>query len=539
MGIGDTTALVECAEWLADNGFNLLQLLPINETGRDNSPYNAISSRALNPLTLDVSPGALRDLPANDAERVIESHPGPAQSACVDYKAVRSLYNAMLRAAHAGFLSHAVRERREEFEVFRRSTGSWLDAYVLYRTFIDHYESESWSDWPEECRTFDRAQQWIENQAPDTQHHILSECVFHSYVQWIAHQQWDFVRTRCEELGVQLMGDIPFGVSYNSADVFAEPHLFDFDCFGGAPPESYFKDDIFTQRWGQNWGIPLYRWDVMRGDGHRWWRRRVKGVTRYFHAFRIDHILGFYRIYRFPWAPSANETFTHLSHDEAAALTGGRLPGFFPQDDWAPDRAESNRADGDERLRMVLEAADGALVVGEDLGVVPDYVRPHLRDLGILGIKVPMWERNAANRLVPGNEYHELSLATYGTHDHEPMRSLWGRLLTDCRNGEEHNDSRWQLVTLAEFSGLSEEAAMGDYEKSLHGELMAGLLRSNSRVVVYMITDLLGQEDRFNVPGSVSGLNWAVRLPQAPHFWTIPGALRTALTATESPTLIS
>ena len=126
---------------------------------------------------------------------------------------------------------------------------------------------------------------------------------FHCYVQWIAHQQWREIKAYAEQQGVALMGDIPFGVSYYSADVFAHPERFALDWSGGAPPEPYFKDDAVTQKWGQNWGIPLYRWDVMRSHHFDWWRQRVHGVREIFHRFRIDHVLGFYSLYASPWRP--------------------------------------------------------------------------------------------------------------------------------------------------------------------------------------------------------------------------------------------
>ena len=129
---------------------------------------------------------------------------------------------------------------------------------------------------------------------------------FYRYVQWIAHLQWTAIKSYADERGVGLMGDIPFGVSYYSADVYSRRDEFALDWSGGAPPEPYFKDDEFTQKWGQNWGIPLYRWDVMRTRELAWWRQRVRGVRKIFHVFRIDHVLGFYRIYAFPWRPERN-----------------------------------------------------------------------------------------------------------------------------------------------------------------------------------------------------------------------------------------
>ena len=127
----------------------------------------------------------------------------------------------------------------------------------------------------------------------------------------------------------------------------------------------------------------------MAQDNFAWWRRRVKYCTKIFRMYRIDHILGFYRIYSFPWKPTENGVFLPLSTDQAAQRTGGRLPGFKPRgDDNAADR-NMNLADGDLYLRLLLSAAPGVSVVGEDLGCVPDYVRPNMRQLDIPGFKIP------------------------------------------------------------------------------------------------------------------------------------------------------
>ena len=158
------------------------------------------------------------------------------------------------------------------------------------------------------------------------------------------------------------MGDIPFGVSYCSADVFARRDEFMLDWFGGAPPEPYFKDDAFTQKWGQNWGIPLYRWDAMRANNFEWWRQRVRCVRSILHLFRIDHVLGFYRIYAFPWRPRKNREFLPLDQSRMLERTGGRSPHFAPRDDSSPENCAADQRDGSPRSRQHTAeiTADGA-----------------------------------------------------------------------------------------------------------------------------------------------------------------------------------
>ena len=187
------------------------------------------------------------------------------------------------------------------------------------------------------------------------------------------------------------------------------------------------KDVYIGKKWGLNWGIPLYRWDVMEQDGFAWWRQRIAKLTDVFHIFRIDHVLGFYRIYSFPWRPQRNAEFLPLTEDEAKARTGGRLPHFKEHDDDTPEHCAANRAAGDKYLRVVQAAAQGAEVVGEDLGAVPDYVRPHLLERGIPGFKVPQWEVTPDDKAISGLTYDECSFTTYATHDHPPMAAISDR----------------------------------------------------------------------------------------------------------------
>jgi 4-alpha-glucanotransferase len=312
-----------------------------------------------------------------------------------------------------------------------------------------------------------------------------------------------------EERGVALMGDIPFGISLYSADIFARPNEFALDWFGGAPPEPYFKDDEFTQKWGQNWGIPIYRWDVMRSRNFDWWRQRAHGVRSIFHLFRIDHVLGFYRIYAFPWRPQKNREFLPLDRDQMLERTGGRPPHFAPRDDLSPENCAANLRDGEDYLRVVLEEAGAGRVIGEDLGTVPDYARPHLRSLGIAGFKIPQWEFYHG-RVTPGDEYERLSVATYATHDHKPIRKLWEEALEHPTPTTEQ--ARFDLEKIAKFAGFKEQNHAIDFEKDFYPSIMEALFNCESWIAMVMITDLLARKYRFNVPGTATSSNWTRRM---------------------------
>ena len=310
---------------------------------------------------------------------------------------------------------------------------------------------------------------------------------------------------------VYLMGDIPFGVGRYSADVWANRGIFDLDWSGGAPPERTFKSDPFTAKWGQNWGIPNYRWDELRRQNFDWWRVRVGNIQKVFHLFRIDHVLGLFRIYSFPWTPDRNVEFLPMSETEAADLCGGRLPGFkqFPDD--THEHKAVNQAQGEELLAMIQEAAGETTVVAEDLGVVPEYVPPTLEKLGIPGFRIPMLFRDHHGSYSDPKKYPRLSLAQPATHDHTPLALMWTECWANIDAGEAVEHNRHELRRMMNFAGLHNEDPAREFSDRLHEGFTRAVMQSNSWLAVFQITDVLAQTERFNTPGSTSNANWSHR----------------------------
>jgi 4-alpha-glucanotransferase len=511
LGIGDIGALREFIDWVATVGFKLVQLLPINETGADNSPYNAISAMAIEPTMLHLAPNSSPDLTREDFDAAVAgANLRSLRLGEVKYRQVKKLKGRILEKAFANFSANASEERRLEFEAFCEEEAAWLRDYAFFRLLMEENEdSAAWNRWPAQHQPIERARNWLRGLPQDRQAALATRQNFFCYVQWMAHQQWRAIKSYAEERGVALMGDIPFGVSYYSADVFARPDEFVLDWCGGAPPEPYFKEDVFTQKWGQNWGIPLYRWDRMRANNFEWWRERVRAVRRIFHLFRIDHVLGFYRIYAFPWRPRKNKQFFPLDWNQMLERTSGRAPGFVPRDDGTPENSEANKREGEEYLRVVLDEAGTTRVIGEDLGLVPDYVRPNLRALGIAGFKIPQWEVRG-EQVTPGNEYERLSVATYTTHDHKPIRALWEEAFEHPTATSEQ--SRFDLTKIAVFAGFDPRIERVDFEKDFYPAIMEALFGSEAWLAIVMITDLLARKYRFNVPGTKANLNWTRRI---------------------------
>lgn len=509
LGIGDTKSLRGMVDWAASHRIGFLQLLPINETGADNSPYNAISSVALDPVLLD-----MEQIPGLTKRRIREVAEGyQAESLdenLVDYAVVNAAKWELLASGYEYYGEQGAVD--PAFEDFQREEADWLQPYCQFRWLMELSGTENWDQWPEEYNTAERAKLYFQSL---DQAALERELQFYAWVQWHAFSQWRELRSYAQEMDVKLMGDIPIGISYASADVFFESQWFDLTLSGGSPPETVFKDDAFACQWGQNWGIPLYDWEELAKDNYRWWRRRIEKLTDVFHIFRIDHILGFYRIYSFPWRPDENETFLGLSEEEAKKLTGGLLPGFFPRPDDSQEERDQNLADGDRYLRVIQEAAGDGEVVGEDLGCVPDYVRPHLEQLGIAGFKICHWEALGEGVAVKGSEYPECSFATYATHDHDSIPALWNGLV-NMLGGLEHEGAVRGLALLSDFAGLPKGGTMNSYAKYgpvVKWALFGSLAKSNADYATVMITDIIDSEKRINIPGTVGGENWRYRLP--------------------------
>jgi 4-alpha-glucanotransferase len=515
LGIGDLGALREFIDWIAEIGFRLVQLLPINETGADNSPYNAISSMAIEPTTLHLAPGSPEDLTREDFEAALaQVDLRSLRRGHVKYRQVKRLKQLVLEKAFTNFSTRTDEKRQSEFERFCEQESSWLQDYALFRVLIEQNKgSAAWDRWLPQHQLIESARNWLRDLPQEKQLAVRRRLDFFCYVQWIARLQWRDIKAHAEQRGVALMGDIPFGVSYYSADVFSRPDEFSLDWFGGAPPESHFKDDVFTQKWGQNWGIPLYRWTAMRANNFQWWRERVRATRRIFHLFRIDHVQGFYRVYAFPWGPQRNKEFLPLEQHQMLERTGGRAPHFVPRDDDTPQHCDANERDGEEYLRVILEEAGALRVVGEDLGVVPDYVRPNLGSLGIAGFKIPQWEVRDG-MILPGDRYERLSVATYATHDHEPIRALWEHAL-EPPVFDTGKQARVTLEKIALFAGLSPNIDQLNYEKHFYPAIMKALFSCNSWIAVVMITDLMARKYRFNVPGTKANLNWTRRMQRS------------------------
>lgn len=511
MGIGDTRAFKETIDFCSRHQFAVLQTLPIHETVGDHSPYNPVSSRALSPALLTLEPELVPGLTQEMLDRLAPSswlaqlRDGP-----VKHLSIHSLKLQILLEASRAFAAegHADASLQESFQQFQNETD-WLSGYTLFRVLVEEYDGNAhWEQWRPEHHTAASAEKWLEAHAERERLASLRQSF--AFIQWIAWRQWIEVRRYADEKKVRLMGEMSFGVSRSSADVWLHPELFDRDWSMGTRPVSYFDTNKDSERWGQNWGLPPYRWENHRSEKFAWLRGRLKAESQFFHICRLDHLRGYFRGYMFPWQGGAQHAeFATLTEEEVAARTNGLLPRFVPGPDEDETTAKMNELQGREIIQVMQDAAGEMGLMAELMGLMPDYMRQALEDLQMPNLTFPLLEKDAEGRLLRRESFRPLSLIAYGNHDHAPVAAVYTRLHDGLGKGNAAATA--DLRNLLEFARWSAELP-----EALNSELLSALQKSLFEtpciLAVLMCMDLLGSSQRFNLPGSYGSLTWCERL---------------------------
>jgi 4-alpha-glucanotransferase len=481
-GIGDIGDIEPMTAWLAAAGQRVLQLLPINERSPgQQSPYSAISAMAIDPVFIRLpgvpdfeALGGEASLSAEDRKRLDAVRRSPR----VEHEMVRALKHTALRAAFDRFKeAEWCRDtaRARAMRTFLSEQAWWIEDYSLFRAIHAREQEHAWPAWPMELQRREPA-------AIDRARRELSrEVLFFQYLQWIATLQWREARGRAH--GVELFGDLPFMVDGDSGDVWARQHQFHLDVSLGVPPDAFSAS-------GQDWGMPVYRWDVVAREDYRWLRERARRGADLFDGYRVDHLVGFYRTYGRP--------------------KDGGDPFFTPPDEW------SQQALG-ERLLEIFRGA-GAEIVAEDLGTVPDLVRGSLARLGVPGFRVFRWERYWHSDGQPfrdPKDYPKISVATSGTHDTEPMAVWWEHASEDERQKVAALQTIQRVCGVRPKSDATgcDDIVHAPYDTTVRDVLLEALFSSGSELLLLPVQDVFGWRDRINEPATVGEHNWSFRLP--------------------------
>ena len=291
LGVGEFADLKPLADWAAGVGLKLIQILPVNDTTSrhdwtDSYPYSAISVHALHPLYLRIEDMGHAMTPAF-AQELDAAREWLNAMEHVDYEEVMKAKTDLTRRI---FKKHRKTiTAGQDFRDFFGKNREWLLPYAAFCVKRDHFQTADFSLW-REWSVFDRAR--VDAMA-DPEHPDWPEVSYHIWLQCELDRQLTDAAAHLHRRGVALKGDLPIGIDRHSVDAWSAPHWFDMEAQTGAPP------DAFAVK-GQNWGFPTYNWEAMRADGYSWWRSRFEHLSHYFDAYRIDHILGFFRIWRIP-----------------------------------------------------------------------------------------------------------------------------------------------------------------------------------------------------------------------------------------------
>jgi 4-alpha-glucanotransferase len=443
------------AEFLKEAGQTIWQVLPLTvvDGGNGNSPYSPPSAFAGNPLLISLDALAAAGLLDKDD---LENAP-PLAHGRVNYDLTRTFKENFLRQAWANFKKAG---QRTEYEDFFSSNRYWLESYSFFAAIKDTQEGKCWYDWPEELKY--RHHEALHK----TWETCKDEIEYHRFVQFIFHSQVTALRECLDEFGIEFVGDMPIYVTLDSADVWANPHLFELDdqlkpiSIAGVPPDYYSKT-------GQLWGNPLYRWDVMEADGFQWWMNRLHHLLTLFDKIRIDHFRGLIGYWSLPADSMTAEKgyWRGVPHERFF----GRLCWDFPNRPfWA-----------------------------ENLGVLTSGIESARKGMGLSGMLVLQFAFGdpAYNPYAPHNHMRDNIVYT-GTHDNNTSIGWFEK-----------------EGTAKEISNLILYLGKEITRDTICGDMIRLAMSSVADTAVIPMQDHLelGAEARINIPSTPSG-NWEWRM---------------------------
>ena len=457
-GVGDFgPAAYAFVDFLAAGKQRLWQVLPLNPTGYGSSPYSALSAFAGNPILISLELLVRDGWLARERIEGLPGHEGP-----VDFAALQELKLPLVEEAAGNFLDGATEEQKAKFQIFCQHNSAWLPDYAMFNVLRRRYGYASWHEWPEE---FARRKSEALSKLLQEQGRPLA---VEQAVQFLFNEQWCALRGYCGERKIRIMGDVAIFVSYDSADVWTHPEMFELDeqlrpvRVSGVPPD-YFSAT------GQRWGNPLYRWGLLQERGFDWWVARIRRSLTLYDVIRLDHFRGF-------------EAFWSIPAAEETAMNG----------QWV-------KAPGQELFQRLKEVFGALPFVAEDLGLITPEVDELREHFGMPGMRILQFGfADRGSHLYLPHRYVPNTVAYTGTHDNNTTLGWWR---DDLSEGE-----REQAQTYLQRV---------EHEGEIVWAMMRAAARSVANVCVFPMQDVLhlGAEARMNKPSGMSG-NWSWRYGQ-------------------------
>jgi 4-alpha-glucanotransferase len=460
------------ADFLHSAGQKIWQVLPLNPTGYGDSPYQCFSAFAGNPLLISLE--TLREEGWLSASDLTEAPALPDGE--VDFGAVIRFKFPLLRKAARSFLTHAKADARNAFDKFCRTNAGWLDDFALFMALKEAHEGVVWTKWPTDLVDRDPSamQNWRER--------LREQIAANKFWQYEFFRQWCALKSYCNERGIRIMGDVPIYVAHDSADVWANPELFCLDAHGNPEIVAGVPPDYFSAT-GQLWGNPIYRWDVLKEGGYKWWIERFRGSLMMFDLVRLDHFRGF-------------EAHWEIPAGEKTAVNGRWVKG-----------------PGADLFRVLQNALGELPLVAENLGVITPEVENLRKEFGFPGMAILQFAFGIdaqAPSFRPHN-YKRDTVAYTGTHDNDTAIGWW--------TGGAGNSVRTQQDVETEHAFA--KAYLGFEDEPINWVLIRHVMMSVAETALMPLQDVLGlgSESRMNLPGSF-GRNWKWRFaPEAIRPW--------------------
>ena len=443
----------EFIDLLEETGQKLWQILPLGPTSYGDSPYQSFSTFAGNPYFIDLDTLVEKGWLTKEA---CEASDYGDNESYIDYGRI---YNSRFVLLKQAFLNSDVLSD-EKFAEFCKANQHWLPDYALYMALKKQNDGKSWIEWEEEIRL--RKPEAVEYYKKE----LEEECNFYEFLQYEFHEQWTKVKEYAHEKGIQIVGDVPIYVAFDSADTWANPELFQLDeknlplGVAGCPPDAFSAT-------GQLWGNPLYNWAYHKTTGYDWWLKRIAYCFDLYDIVRIDHFRGFDEYYSIPYG------------DETAV------------------NGHWEKGPGMDLFDTVKEKLGELDIIAEDLGFLTESVFQLLKDSGYPGMKVLQFAFDPSEDSDYLTYKYQRNCVVYtGTHDNDTTAG-WFEKLSD-------GDREVALRYMNSFYTPKEEQ---------HWDLIALAMRSTADTCIIPVQDFLGlgSEARINMPSTL-GDNWKWRM---------------------------
>lgn len=605
--VGEYPDLIPFADFCKKASLSIIQLLPVNDTGTESSPYSALSAFALHPLYISISSLPEFSTTPDAAKGLTDIQNKYGKCKRFPYRDLRNAKLELLRTIYMA--NEKAITSSSELKNWIEA-NEWIQVYAVYMEHKRRNFEASWKEWKPKVHPSMTEIKALWNDSEKRTEHL-----FFAWVQMRADEQFAASAAYLKQIGVMLKGDIPIMMNEDSCDAWAYPEFFNDNLRAGSPPDG-------PNPCGQNWGFPIYNWDNLRRCDYSWWKQRLIQASKYYQIYRIDHVLGFFRI----WATPQNETtamlgwtqpFEPITKDELNTIgfnadrirwlskphvptrlieevnnndylgTHGLLQkimdrigneelwlfkkeitgekdiykadlsdavkerlgqawrnralietstGYFSplwtyRDSTAwkslnnEEQTKLGRLIADKQAKMeILWEKQAMTLLGEltktttmtacaeDLGSMPESVPKVLKDLNILSLRVVRWSREwqkTEQPFIPFKEYPRCSVTVSSVHDSSTLRLWWLK----------ERDANDFLETFKAPAGIK----TGEYTPKTAKYLLQTMATANSAFCIHPIQDYLGlvdkyydstpDDERVNIPGSVTAFNWTYRLP--------------------------